>query len=103
MPPVDCHCSFKEPTMDLNTQPVMDETVQTFLNYLKGAGLPELHTLSVQEARAQFVRGQAAVPVTKLPAEIEQGTLRVIPSRQIPSGSVSVRIVRPQGSNGPLP
>jgi acetyl esterase len=84
--------------MDPNTQPVMDETVQTFLNYLKGAGLPELHTLSVQEARAQFVRGQAAVPVTKLPAEIEQRTLPVGPS-----GSVSVRIVRPVGSNGPLP
>jgi acetyl esterase len=84
--------------MDANTKPVMDATVQTFLNYLEGAGLPELHTLSVEEARAQFVRGQAAVPVTKLPAEIEQRTLPVGPG-----GSVSVRIVRPVGSNGPLP
>src|SRR5947209_12769108 len=84
--------------MDPNTQPIMDETVQTFLIYLKGAGLPELHTLSVQEARAQFSRGQAAVPVTKRPAEIEQRTLPVGPS-----GSVSVRIVRPVGSQGLLP
>jgi acetyl esterase len=84
--------------MDPNTQPVLDETVQTFLNYLSGTGLPELHTLSVQEARSQFSQGQAAVPVTKLPAEIEQRTLSTGPS-----GSVSVRIVRPVGSKGLLP
>ncbi len=84
--------------MDAISRPVLDETVQTFLNYLSGAGLPELHTLSVQEARAQFSRGQAAVPVTKLPAEIEQKTLPVGPG-----GSVSVRIVRPVGIKGLLP
>jgi acetyl esterase len=77
---------------------VLNDTVQTFLNYLNGAGLPELHTLSVREARAQFSRGQAAVPVTKLPAEIDQ---RILPVG--PSGSVSVRIVRPVGSQGLLP
>jgi acetyl esterase len=77
---------------------LLNDTVQTFLNYLKGANLPELHTLSVQEARAQFSRGQAAVPVSKLPAEIDQ---RVLPVG--PSGSVSVCIVRPVGSKGLLP
>lgn len=84
--------------MDAISRPVLDETVQTFLNYLNGAGLPELHTLPVLEARAQFSRGQAAIPITKLPAEIEQRTLPVGPG-----GSVSVRIVRPVGSKGLLP
>jgi acetyl esterase len=84
--------------MDAISQPVLDETVQIFLNYLSGAGLPELHTLSVQEARAQFSRSQAAVPVANLPAEVEQRTLPVGPK-----GSVSVRIVKPVGSKGLLP
>src|SRR5947209_8126017 len=96
--PIDATRSPKEPPMDAISRPVLDKTVQTFLNYLSGAGLPELHTISVQEARAQFSRGQAAVPVTRLPAEIEQRTLPVGPS-----GNVSVRIVRPVGSKGLLP
>src|SRR5205807_1210011 len=96
--PGDAGSRSKEFAMEPNTQPVMDETVQTFLNYLKGAGIPELHTLSVQDARAQFSQGQAAIPVTKLPVEMEQRTLAVGPS-----GSVSVRIVRPMGSTGLLP
>ena len=84
--------------MDAISQPVLDETVQTFLKYVSNADIPELHTLSVEEARAQFSRGQAAVPVIKLPAEIEQRTLPVGPN-----GSVSVRIVRPVDSKGRLP
>jgi len=79
-------------------QPVLDPTTAAFLRYLENSGLPEPHTLSVEQARAQFARGQAAVPVDKLPAEITRKTLPVGPK-----GSVDVVIVRPAGSNGPLP
>ncbi|HLY98510.1 MAG TPA: alpha/beta hydrolase [Candidatus Angelobacter sp.] len=81
-----------------STQPVLDPTTASFIRYLEKAGLPEPHTLSVEEARAQYIRGQAAVPVVKLPAEISRRTLPVGPK-----GRVDIVIVRPQGSEGPLP
>jgi acetyl esterase len=83
--------------MDPN-QPVLDPTTQSFLKYLEDGKYPELHTLPVPEARVQFAKGQAAVPVTLLPADIEQRTLPVGPN-----GSVEIRIVRPKGSKVPLP
>ncbi len=79
-------------------RPVLDPTTQAFLNYIEERGYPELHTLSVAEAREQFARGQAAVPVTLLPADVEHRTLAVGPS-----GAVEVYILRPRGSKGPLP
>jgi acetyl esterase len=79
-------------------QPVLDPTTAAFLRYLENSGLPQPHTLTVEEARAQFARGQAAVPVDKLPAEIIRKTLPAGPK-----GSIDVVIVRPVGNNGPLP
>ena len=80
------------------SEPVLDAQTQAFLNYLKASGRPELHTLPVAEARAVFAKGQALVPVTKMPVDIEERTLPVGPN-----GSVKVYIVRPQGSKEILP
>ncbi len=79
-------------------RPVLDPTTQAFLNYIEERGYPELHTLPVAEAREQFARGQASVPVTLLPADVEHRTLAVGPS-----GAVEVYILRPRGSKAPLP
>lgn len=79
-------------------RPVLDPTTQAFLNYIEKGGYPELQTLPVAEARAQFAKGQAAVPVKLLPAEVEHRTLPVGPA-----GSVEVYILRPRGSKAPLP
>ena len=78
--------------------PVLDAQTQAFLNFLKASGRPELYTLSVPEARAVFAKGQALVPVTKMPVDIEERTLPVGPK-----GNVKVYIVRPQGSKEVLP
>lgn len=73
--------------------PVLDAQTQAFLNFLKASGRPELYTLSVPEARETYVKGQALVPVTKMPVDIEERTLPVGPG-----GKIKVYIVRPQGS-----
>src|SRR5258708_2701314 len=92
-----CHFLFERMSMDPN-QPVLDPTTQFFLKYLEEGNYPELYTLPVPEARVQFAKGQAAVPVTLLPADVEQRTLPVGPQ-----GRVEVMIVRPKGSKSPLP
>ena len=80
--------------------PVLDAQTQAFLNFLKASGRPELYTLSVPEARAVFAKGQALVPVSKMPVDVdvEERTLPVGPK-----GNVKVYIVRPQGSKEVLP
>src|SRR5215471_16925558 len=75
--------------MDANHQPVLDRESQAFLKFVKDSGRPEMHTLSVAEARDLFARGQLGVKVRKLPADIET---RTIPAG--PSGSLEIRIVR---------
>ncbi|PYP91166.1 MAG: lipase [Candidatus Angelobacter sp. Gp1-AA117] len=79
-------------------QPVLDAQTQAFLNFLKASGRPELHTLPVPEARAVFAKGQALVPVTKMPVDVEERTLPVGPN-----GKIKVYIVRPQASKEILP
>ncbi|HEY6253799.1 MAG TPA: alpha/beta hydrolase [Candidatus Angelobacter sp.] len=83
--------------MDLN-EPVLDPQSQAFLKFVKDSGRPEMHMLSVDEARALFARGQAAVPVVKLPADIEK---RTIPAGL--KGSLLIYIVRPAGNKTTLP
>jgi len=78
--------------------PVLDAQTQAFLKFLKASGRPDLHTLPVPEARAVFAKGQALVPVTKMPVDVEERTLPVGPS-----GKVKVYIVRPQGAKEVLP
>lgn len=84
--------------MDFNDQPVLDPQSQAFLKFVKDSGRPEMHTLSVEEARALFAKGQAAVPVVKLPADVES---RTIPAG--PDGILQIYIVRPAGNKSVLP
>src|SRR5215510_11664775 len=84
-------------SMDVNNQPVLDPESQAFLKFVKESGRPEMHTLSFPEARALFARGQAIVPVVKLPADIEARTISA------PSGSLVIRIVRPANNKSLLP
>lgn len=84
--------------MNLNDQPVLDRESQAFLKFVKDSGRPEMHMLSVEEARALFARGQANVPVTKLPADIERRTILAGPK-----GNLLIYIVRPAGNKDALP
>jgi acetyl esterase len=84
--------------MDLDNQPVLDRESQAFLKFVKDSGRPEMHTLSVAEARALFAKGQLGVKVTLLPADVETRTIAAGPS-----GSLDLRIVRPAGNKSTLP
>ena len=78
--------------------PVLDAHTLAFLKFLKDSGRPELHTLPVGQARAVFAKGQALVPVTKVPVDIESRTLPVGPN-----GAAKVYIVRPASNKEILP
>lgn len=83
-----------------STDPVassVEPRTQAFLDALAAKGGPPLYTLPVVAARAVLDSLQAG-DVAVLPADVED---RVIPGG--PTGSVSLRIVRPQGSSGCLP
>ena len=84
--------------MDANNQPVLDPESQAFLRFVKDSGRPEMHTLSVEEARALFARGQLGVKVPKPPADVESRTIPVGPG-----GSLHIYIVRPAGNRSMLP
>lgn len=84
--------------MDFNHQPVLDRESQAFLKFVKDSGRPEMHTLSVAEARALFIKGQLAVKVPMPPVDIETRTIPVGPT-----GSLVIYIVRPPGNKGMLP
>jgi acetyl esterase len=80
------------------SQPVLDEKTSAFLKFLKDSGRPELHMLSVEEARANFVRGQSIVPVVMPPAEVESREISVEPN-----GCLKIYLVRPSGAKTALP
>jgi acetyl esterase len=77
--------------------PVLEPATQKFLDSLAAAGGPPIYTLSPDAAR-DVLAGAQAQPVAKLPAAIEDTTFPVGPT-----GSVRIRIVRPQGASGALP
>jgi acetyl esterase len=77
--------------------PVLYSTVQKFLDDLAAQGGPPLYELSPQEAR-EVLRSAQAIPVAKMPADIED---RVLPVG--PQGEVSIRIVRPKDVKETLP
>ena len=77
--------------------PVLEPTTQKFIDALAAAGGPPIYTLSPDAAR-DVLAGAQAQPVAKLPAAIEDTTFPVGPT-----GSVRIRIVRPQGASGALP
>ena len=75
------------PTLELHTQQFVDGL----------AGAPPIYTLSPAEARAVLERAQS-IPVGKPGAQIEDTAFPVGPT-----GSVPIRIVRPNGGAGTLP
>ncbi|MFI9648289.1 alpha/beta hydrolase [Streptomyces sp. NPDC052040] len=76
----------------------LEPTAQAFLDKLAKAGGTPIQDLTPAAARKSLLDLQAAYPVAKLPADI---TERTIPGG--PTGSVSIRIVRPHGMTGKLP
>src|SRR5215469_13819154 len=76
-------------------RPTLEPHTQQFVDGLAGA--PPIYSLSPDEARSVLVRAQS-IPVGKPSAKIEDIAFPVGPT-----GSVSVRIVRPAGTVGALP
>ncbi len=77
---------------------VLDPKTRWFLDFLISSGRPQVHQVSVAEAREMYVRGQNLVPLVRKPTQIED---RTIPLGT--GGSLKLRIFRPEGSSGPLP
>lgn len=75
----------------------LDPTTAAFLERLAAQGGPPLYTLSPTEARNVLLNVQR-VPVKLSPADIEDRTIS-----GGPTGSIALRIVRPQGVSGALP
>ena len=76
----------------------LDPQILTFLRGLEAQGGPPLYTLSPADARNVLVSVQRSAKVTMLPVDSED---RTIPGG--PTGEISLRIVRPQGSSTALP
>ena len=75
----------------------LEPITQRFIDDLMAAGGPPVYTLSPADARALLAR-QQSVPTAKPDAHIEDATFPVGPK-----GAVRVRIVRPKGSERPVP
>jgi acetyl esterase len=80
-----------------NGKPGLEPETQKFIDGLTAAGGPPLYTLTPTAAREVLASAQRQ-PVRKLPASIEDTTFPVGPT-----GSVRIRIVRPEGAKGTLP
>ncbi|MGW5641727.1 alpha/beta hydrolase [Saccharopolyspora sp. NPDC003752] len=77
---------------------LVEPRTQEWLDQLAAAGGTPLYELSPQDAREVLRGAQTSVPVEVMPADVED---RVIPGG--PTGEVSIRIVKPQNTTGPLP
>ncbi|PRY06177.1 alpha/beta hydrolase [Paraburkholderia sp. BL25I1N1] len=77
--------------------PVLEPTTQGFIDALAKQSGPPIYDLKPEDARNVLVGAQSQ-PVAKLSASIENRTLPVGPT-----GSVKVRIVKPEHAAGPLP
>src|SRR5260221_7497315 len=75
-------------------KPVFEPKTQAFINALSAQGGKPLYQLSYADARKVLEDAQA-VPVAKLPADIEE---KILPAG--PTGEVSVRIYRPKNAKG---
>ena len=84
--------------MSQQPKPVLDPITQGFLNYLESSGRPQVHQVTVAEAREMYIKGQLLVKVVKQSAQIEDHT---IPAG--PGGKLKLRIFRPEGAAGRLP
>jgi acetyl esterase len=88
---------IEEPNMTVAGKIVLDPKTQDFIDGLAAAKAKPIYELSYKDARRVLEDAQA-IPIKKLPADIEDKVLPVGPT-----GEVSVRIFRPQGSKGALP
>ena len=75
----------------------LEPATQKFMDALSASAGPPIYTLSPHAARKVLADAQAQ-PVVKLPASIEDTTFPVGPT-----GSVQIRIVRPQATKASLP
>jgi Esterase/lipase len=78
-------------------KPVLEPKTQAFIDAVNAQGGKPLYELSYADAR-QVLEDAQAVPVKKLPADIEDKVLPVGPT-----GEVSVTIYRPKDARGLLP
>ncbi len=83
--------------MNDQKKPLLEPKTRAFIEAVNAQGGTPLYELSYEDARKVLEDAQSG-EITKLPADVED---RVLPAG--PSGQVSVRIYRPQGSTGPLP
>ena len=81
----------------VSQNPILEPRTQAFIDSLTAAGGPPLYALTPADARAVLVKVQEA-PVDRAVATIEDTTFPVGPT-----GSVRIRIVRPQDAKGVLP
>ena len=77
--------------------PVLEPMTQKFIDALAAAGGPPIYTLTPSAAREVLASAQRQ-PVAKLPVSMVDTTFPVGPT-----GSVRIRIVRPEGVKGTLP
>jgi acetyl esterase len=83
--------------MMIADSPVLEPNTQNFVDALAAAGGPPLYELTPAAARDVLSNAQR-VPVKKLPADIEDTTFPVGPT-----GTVRIRIIRPEVSSTGLP
>jgi len=80
-------------------RPRLDAPTRAFIDALAARAKPPIYTLPVADARAFLVSLQAEhAPAAPIPADVEDHVLPIGPS-----GTVAVRIVRPEGARQPLP
>jgi acetyl esterase len=77
--------------------PVLEPTTQAYIDAIVAQGGKPTYKLSYADAR-QVLENLQAVPVTKLAADVEDKTLPVGPTGEVP-----ITIYRPKNSTGPLP
>lgn len=83
--------------MNPSTASALEPKTRAFVEALEAQGGPPLYELSYRAARAVLTDAQSG-KVPLLPARIDDTTLPTGPS-----GTVSIRIVRPEGRTDPLP
>ncbi len=75
----------------------LEKTTESFIDKLNSQGGKPIYQLEIAEAR-QVLEMLQAQTIHKLPAKIED---KMIPVG--PKGQISIRIIRPQNAEGPLP
>ncbi|MFK4148880.1 alpha/beta hydrolase [Streptomyces sp. NPDC004065] len=87
-----------EEPLDTSVPLRLDPYAERFLAALEAAGAPPLESLTPAQAREAAAEGGRLVGAVLPPAAVQEHRLPAGPG-----GEVLVRIVRPQGSPGPLP